>query len=492
MVNGCRESDSFIVSGKPSNKVRDNKRMAEKVEKRRLAKGNLVGRDKGRTQGRETLPSELDRIRQRAERDRNEQFTAIWHHVCSIDRLKEAYRSLKRRSAPGVDGQTWEEYGRNLESNLAELSGRLRRGAYRAMPVRRAYIPKLDGRQRPIGVPVLEDKIVQRATVAVLNAIYEVDFLGFSYGFRPGRNQHNALDAVTVALESKKVNWVLDVDIRGFFDAIDHEWMLRFVEHRIRDKRVLRHIRKWLKAGVMEDGKRLEPEEGTPQGGSVSPLLSNIYLHYVFDLWANKWRRKADGDVIMVRFADDIVLGFQYEREARKFAKEMKERFRKFNLELHSDKTRLLEFGRFASERRKERGKGKPETFDFLGFTHICGTTKAGKFAVLRKTVAGKMRAKLKEIKQTLRKRMHWPVPKVGAWLKSVLVGHYRYYGVPNNWAMLSEFKWSVLKLWYKTLLRRSQKRRINWKRMYRLSKPWLPDPRIIHDYPSRRLCVTT
>jgi len=346
------------------------------------------------------LPSELDRIRQRAERDRNEQFTAIWHHVCSIDRLKEAYRSLKRRSAPGVDGQTWEEYGRNLESNLTELSGRLRRGAYRAMPVRRAYIPKLDGQQRPIGVPVLEDKIVQRATVTVLNAIYEVDFLGFSYGFRPCRNQHKALDAVTVALESKKVNWVLDVDIRGFFDAIDHEWMLRFVEHRIRDKRVLRHIRKWLKAGVMEDGKRLEPEEGTPQGGSVSPLISNIYLHYVFDLWANKWRRKADGDVIMVRFADDIVLGFQYEREARKFVREMKERFRKFNLELHSEKTRLLEFGRFASEIRKERGKGKPKTFDFLGFTHICGTTKAGKFTVLRKTVAGKMRAKLKEIKQ--------------------------------------------------------------------------------------------
>jgi len=472
--------------------VRDNKRTAEKVEKRGLAKGNPVGRNEGRTQCRETLPNALDRIRQKAVRERNEQFTAIWHHVCCIDRLKGAYLGLKRQGAPGVDGQTWAEYGRNLERNLTELSGRLRRGAYRAKPVRRAYIPKIDGRQRPIGVPVLEDKIVQRATVEVLNAIYEADLLGFSYGFRPGRNQHHALDAVTVALERRKVNWVLDLDIRGFFDAIDHEWLLRFIEHRIRDKRVLRHIRKWLKAGVMEDGKCSKPEEGTPQGGSISPLLSNIYLHYVFDLWANKWRREADGDVIMVRFADDIVLGFQYEREARKFLKEMKDRFRKFNLELHSEKTRLLEFGRFAAERRKERGKGRPETFDFLGFTHICSTTKAGKFAVLRKTVAGKLRAKLKEIKQTLRKRMHWPVPKVGAWLKSVLVGHYRYYGVPNNWAMLSKFKWSVLKLWYKTLLRRSHKRRINWKRMYRLSKPWLPTPRIFHAYPSRRLRVTT
>jgi len=351
-----------------------------------------------------------------------------------------------------------------LRKNLTELAERLKKGAYRALPVRRAYIPKQDGRQRPIGVPVLEDKIVQRAVVEVMNAIYEVDFVGFSYGFRPGRNQHNALDAVTVALESKKVNWVLDVDIRGYFDAIDHEWIIRFVEHRIRDKRVVRHIRKWLKAGVLEDGQRWEPEEGTPQGGSVSPLLSNIYLHYVFDLWANKWRKQAKADVIMVRFADDIVLGFQYEWEAKKFLEEMKDRFRKFNLELNAEKTRLMEFGRFAAGNREEQGKGKPETFEFLGFTHICGTTSKGKFVVLRKTIASRMRAKLKEIKLTLRKRMHRPVPEVGAWMKSVLVGHYRYYGVPNNWRMLSKFRWSVLKLWYKTLLRRSQKHRINWK----------------------------
>lgn len=492
MVNGCRESDNLIVSGKPANKIRDNKRIAEQVERRRLAKGNQVKQNRVRTQRREALQSELDRIRQAAQRGKRVQFTAIWHHVYSIRRLKKAYLNLKRRAAPGIDGQSWEQYGRNLESNLTELSGRLKRGAYRAMPVKRAYIPKLDGRQRPIGVPVLEDKLVQRATVDVLNAIYEVDFLGFSYGFRPGCSQHSALDAVTVALESKKVNWVLDVDIRGFFDAIDHEWMMRFVEHRIRDKRVLRHIRKWLKAGVMEDGQRLEPEEGTPQGGSVSPLLSNIYLHYVFDVWADKWRKESNGDVIMVRFADDIVVGFQYEHEAREFLKEMKARFRKFNLELHAEKTRLLEFGRFAAQRRKERGKGRPETFNFLGFTHICGTTRKGQFTVHRRTIAGKMRSKLKEIKQTLRRRMHWPVPKVGAWLKSVLVGHYRYYGVPNNWRMLSKFRWAILKLWLKTLRQRSQKHRMTWKRMYRVSKPWLPNPCIYHDYPSRRLRVST
>jgi group II intron reverse transcriptase/maturase len=466
--------------------------MAEQVERRRLAKGNQVKQNRVRTQSREALQSELDRIRQAAQMGKTVQFTAIWHHVYSINRLKKAYFNLKRRAAAGIDGQSWEQYGRNLESNLTELCGRLKRGAYRAMPVRRVYIPKLDGRQRPIGVPALEDKIVQRATVDVLNAIYEVDFLGFSYGFRPGRSQHNALDAVTVALESKKVNWVLDVDIRGFFDAIDHEWMMRFVEHRIRDKRVLRHIRKWLKAGVMEDGQRLEPEEGTPQGGSVSPLLSNIYLHYVFDLWADKWRKEWNGDVIMVRFADDIVAGFQYEHEARKFLKEMKARFGKFNLELHAEKTRLLEFGRFAAQRRKERGKEKPETFNFLGFTHICGTTRKGQFAVHRRTIAGKMRLKLKEIKQILRKRMHWSIPKVGAWLKSVLVGHYRYYGVPNNWRMLFKFRWAILRLWLKALRRRSQKHRMTWKRMYRVSKPWLPSPCIYHDYPSRRLRVIT
>jgi len=492
MTNGYRESDNFIVSEKSLNKICDNKHTAEKMERRELAKGNLSKRNEGRTQSRETLQNEVDKIRQAAKEDKRKQFTAIWHHVYCIERLSKAYFELKRRGAPGVDGQTWKEYGENLEGNLRDLSERLKRGAYRAKPVKRVYIPKSDGRKRPIGVPVLEDKIVQRAAAEVMNAIYEADFLGFSYGFRPGRSQHQALDAVTVGIECRKVNWVLDVDIRGFFDAIDHEWMIKFIEHRIRDKRVTRHIRKWLNAGVLEEGKRVDTTEGTPQGGSISPLLSNIYLHYVFDIWANSWRRKASGDVIMVRFADDIVLGFQYENEARRFMRELKERFLKFKLELHTEKTRCIEFGRYAIERRNERGKGKPETFDFLGFTHICGNTSQGKFIVLRKTKAVKMRSKLKEIKELLWKRMHWPVPSVGAWLKTVLTGHYRYYGVPNNYDMMSKFKWNIIKLWYRVLSRRSQKSKMNWERMYRMSKPWLPNPRIYHEYPSKRLCVTT
>ena len=433
----------------------------------------------------------LDRIRRVAKRDKTLRFTNLMHHI-TVDLLRDGYNALKRNAASGVDDMTWHEYCEHLEDRLPDLHDRVQSGRYRAKPSKRAWLPKPDGRRRPIGIAALEDKIVQQAVVWVMERIYEEDFLGFSYGFRPERSPHNALDAVTVALESKKVNWVLDVDIRGFFDAIGHEWMVRLVEHRIRDKRVVRHVRKWLKAGVMEDMHLHRPKEGTPQGGSVSPLLSNIYLHYVFDLWANKWRKKAYGDIVMVRYADDIVLGFQYEWEAKKFLEELRGRFLKFNLYLNAEKTRLIEFGRFASQRRRERGKGKPDTFNFLGFTHICGTTRKGRFTVLRQTISGKMRAKLKEVKQTLRRRMHWPVPKVGAWLKSVLVGHYRYYGVPNNWRMLSKFRWSILMLWYKTLLRRSHKRRLNWKRMYRLSKPWLPNPLIFHEYPSRRLRVTT
>ena len=351
----------------------------------------------------------------------------------------------------------------------------------------------MDGRQRPIGIPVLEDKIVQRAMVEVLNAIYEVDFKGFSYGFRPGRSQHNALDAVVEAIEGRKVNWVLDIDICGFFDAIDHRWLIKFVEHRIKDRRVVRHIKKWLNAGVLEEGQWQQIEEGTPQGGSVSPLLANIYLHYVFDVWADSWRRRrARGDVIMVRFADDIILGFQYQHEAEQFLKEMKERFLKFNLKLHLEKTRLIEFGRYAVERRRERGKGKPETFNFLGFTHMCSRSRKGRFMVLRATESGRMRRKLQEIKVTLRKRMHRPIPEVGKWLKTVLVGHYRYYGVPWNGKKLSRFRWLAMRLWCKTLRRRSQKHRITWERMYRIAERWLPNPFIYHPYPLERLCVNT
>jgi group II intron reverse transcriptase/maturase len=416
------------------------------------------------------------------------------HHIYHPDILEAAYFELKREAAPGVDGETWRHYGEALEDNLQDLSERLKRGAYRAKPVRRVYIPKADGRQRPLGVTALEDKLVQRATVEVLNTIYETDFLGFSYGFRPGRSQHNALDALYAGLLTKKVNWVLDVDIRGFFDAIDHGWLVKFIEHRIADQRVVRLIQKWLNAGVLEDGKRTRVPEGTPQGGSASPLLANIYLHYVFDLWVQAWRKKqAKGDVIVVRFADDIVLGFQSEMEAQRFLEELKERFRKFNLELHPDKTRLLEFGPFAAKNRRRRGEGKPETFDFLGFTHICTKKRSnGYFTVLRQTIRKRLQAKLYEVKLELRRRMHDPIPDQGRWLRSVVDGHIRYYGVPMNSPALGLFRFQVGWLWHRALSRRSQNGRVLWDRMRRLIDRWLPPARICHPYPLRRLGVIT
>lgn len=493
MTNGYRESDILIVSKKPLNKVGDNKRMAEKVEKRRMAERNPSKQNRGRAQNRITLPNELDRIRHAARKNREEQFVSLWHHVYDIGRLRRSFLKLKRNSAAGIDKMTWKEYGLDLENNLENLSKRLQQGSYRAKAVKRVFIPKLDGRKRPIGIPVLEDKIVQKSMVEVLNAIYEVDFLGFSYGFRPGRSQHNALNAVVEAIEGRKVNWVLDVDISGFFDAIDHEWLIKFIEHRVRDKRVIRQIRKWLNAGVMEVGQWRKTEEGTPQGGSASPLLANIYLHYVFDLWANSWRkRKATGDVVMIRYADDIVLGFQYQHELKRFLKELEKRFEKFNLKLHPRKTHSIEFGRYAAERRKERGKGKPETFDFLGFTHICSRSRMGKFTVLRKTSVKKMRNKLQELKRTLREKMHWSIPDVGKWLKSVIIGHCRYYGVPWNGKSLTTFRSVLTRMWYKTLRRRSQKSRITWKRMNRLAKIWLPIAFICHPYPNKCMRVTT
>ena len=337
----------------------------------------------------EDLQSALERIRQVACRDKELRFTSLWHHVTNIDRLRQAYFGLKRNAAPGVDGLTWQQYGESLEENLQDLSARLKRGAYRAKPVRRAYIPKADGRQRPLGVTALEDKIVQRSTVQVLNAIYETDFLGFSYGFRPGRSPHHALDALYVGIMRKRVNWVLDADVCGFFDAIDHKWLLKFIEHRIADPRVISHLKKWLKAGIVEDGKRTEIESGTPQGGSVSPVLANVYLHYVFDLWADQWRRRhARGDVIIVRFADDFTVGFEFREDAERFLADLRDRFHTFHLELHPDKTRLIEFGRYAARDRKRRGEGKPESFDFLGFTHTCDRTRNGRFIVLRQTIA--------------------------------------------------------------------------------------------------------
>jgi group II intron reverse transcriptase/maturase len=491
MMNGRGKSDSPIVPGKPLNKAEGP--AAEAVEGRGLTKGKPLGQNAPRTQRRTSAHSELERLRQAARRNKRQRFTALLHHVYNEERLRTAYLALKRDAVAGIDGETWQHYGENLEENLKDLSDRLKRGAYRAKPVRRTYIPKTDGRQRPLGVPTLEDKIVQRAVVGVLNAIYEEDFVAFSHGFRPGRSPHIALDALAVGIEKKKVNWVLDADIRSFFDTLDHGWLVKFIEHRIADRRVVRLIQKWLKAGVLEDGKRTRSQMGTVQGGSISPLLANIYLHYVFDLWAHEWRKKqANGDVIIVRFADDFVMGFQYRQEAERFHTELRERFRRFGLALHPGKTRLIEFGRFASGNCRRRGQGKPESFNFLGFTHCCGKTRKGRFMVLRQTMRQRLQTKLKAVKAELRHRMHDPIPETGAYLRSVVGGHMRYYGVPRNGAALTSFRWAVGWLWWRTLKRRSQKHRITWTRMKHLIARWLPLARICRPYPSMQQIVMT
>jgi group II intron reverse transcriptase/maturase len=418
-------------------------------------------------------------------------FTALLHHL-TVGLLRESFFALKREAAPGVDGTTWQEYETGLEDRLVDLHSRVHRGAYRAKPSRRVYIPKADGRQRPLGVAALEDKIVQQGVVTILNVIYEEDFLGFSYGFRPGRSQHQALDALSYALLQKKVNYVVDADIRSFFDRIDKSWMIKFMEHRVADRRILRLIQKWLNAGVMEEGQWSETEMGTPQGAVISPLLANIYLHYAFDLWVEAWRKKcAQGDVIVIRYADDTVLGFQHQAEADRFLQDLRERLGKFGLELHPDKTRRIEFGRSAEMSRKRRGEGKPETFDFLGFTHICGKTRHGAFTVRRQTISKRMRAKLQEIKQQLRRRMHEPVPQTGKWLQSVVQGYFNYHAVPGNLDRLGDFRARVTRFWRRTLRRRGQRRPINWARLHRLAERWLPRPRVLHPYPAQRFAAT-
>src|ERR1700688_974431 len=492
MMNGPGKSDRPVVPAKSPNKA--GQPVAEGTEGRGLAKGNLPQQNASRTPSREDALSALERVRQAAKKDKKLRFTALLHHIYNLETLRIAYFSLKKEAAPGVDGETWRHYGEKLGENLQDLSERLKRGAYRAKPVRRVYIPKADGRQRPLGVTALEDKIVQRAAVEVLNAIYETDFLGFSYGFRPGRSQHQALDALYTGLLTRKMNWVLDLDIRGFFDALSHEWLVKFIEHRIADRRVVRLIQKWLNAGVLEDGKRIRVEEGTPQGGSASPLLANVYLHYVFDLWVQAWRQKrAHGDFIVVRFADDIVEGFHSKADADQFRAELAERMRKFNLELHPEKTRLLEFGPYAIESRAGRGEGKPETFNFLGFTHICVKKRSnGRFTVLRQTIRKRLQTKLNEVKAELQRRMHKPIPEQGKWLRAVVGGHIRYYGVPMNQPALALFRFRVGWLWHRSLSRRSQNGRVRWDRMRRLITRWLPLPTVCHPYPLRRMGVIT
>jgi len=437
------------------------------------------------------VPQGLERVRQAAKARKKERFTALFHYV-NVELLKAAYYWLRRKAAPGVDGLTWKEYEQGLEANLVDLHARVQRGTYQALPSRRKYIPKPDGRQRPLGIAALEDKIVQRAVVEVLNAVYEEDFLGFSYGFRPKRGQHDALDALTFGITRTKVNWILDADIAGFFDTVSHEWLIRFLEHRIGDPRMIRLIRKWLKAGVMEDGAVMPTEEGTPQGAVISPLLANIYLHYVFDLWADRWRhREARGHVIFVRYADDIIAGFQYESDARRLLADLKQRMEQFALTLHPGKTRLIECGRFAAGTRAGRGLGKPETFNFLGFTHICGRSpRNGKFLVIRITRRDRMRARLREIKVELRRRMHRPIQETGMWLRQVVRGHLAYHAVPTNSKRIGSFWHHVIDLWRRTLRLRSQCDRSTWSRVARLASEWLPSPRILHPWPEVRFAV--
>jgi group II intron reverse transcriptase/maturase len=473
---------------KPANKA--ERSAAEPVEPRAAIEGNAGHPSTFRAQSREDVSQGLARIRQVARERKKEKFTSLLHHV-DTSLLADAFYQLRENAAPGVDGLTWEDYERNLESNLADLHSRVHRGAYRALPARRVFIPKPDGRQRPLAIAALEDKIVQRAVVAVLNAIYEEDFLGFAYGFRPGRSAHDALDALVVGIERRQVNWILDADIRSFFDEISREKLVMFVEHRIGDRRIIRLIQKWLKAGVLADGVVTVGEKGTGQGAVVSPLLANVYLHYVLDLWAERWRRReATGDMIIVRYADDFIIGFQHETDARRFLDEMRERLREFDLTLHPEKTRLIEFGRHAARSRKARGFGKPETFNFLGFTFICGTSRRGRFLIKRKTRRDRMRAKLKMTTQELRQRMHQPIPVMGEWLRRVVKGYFNYHAVPTNSRALQMFRDEVIRRWGRALNRRSQRAGITQERLLELANEWLPRPLIRHPWPAARFAV--
>jgi RNA-directed DNA polymerase len=488
MTHRGGRSDPGIVAVKPANKAEPS--AAESVEPRTGTKGNADQQSTRQAQDWESVSQALARIRQAAKLRKKERFTSLLHHV-SVDLLRLSFFALKKDAAPGVDGLAWRDYETNLEGNLEDLHDRVHRGAYRALPSRRQYIPKADGRQRPIAICALEDKIVQRAVAAVLNAIYEEDFLGFSYGFRPERSQHDALDALMVGITTMKVNWILEVDIRSFFDEVNREWLAQFLEHRIADPRILRLIQKWLKAGILEDGVVTVGDKGTGQGTVISPLLANIYLHYSLDLWAERWRRReATGDMIIVRYADDVVVGFEHESDARRFWDAMRERLQKFSLSLHPDKTRLIEFGRHAAANRKRRGLGKPETFSFLGFTLICGRSLRGRFLLKRRSRRDRMKAKLKEVAGELRRRMHQTIPEQGTWLKQVVTGYFRYHAVPTNSAALGTFRDEIIARWRWTLHRRSQKSALTWTRMKRLADDWLPKPRILHPWPNQRFAV--
>lgn len=489
-VNVDERSDTPVVPEKLPNKGIGP---AEAVEESGVAEGNVDGPPASRTQSRINVSMGLEGVRQRAREEKRARFTSLLHHV-TPSLLVESFYALRKNAAAGVDEVTWREYGGQLYSRVHGLHREIHTGAYKAMPSRRVYIPKADGSRRPLGIAAIEDKIMQQAVATVLGAIYEEDFLGFSYGFRPGRSQHQALDALWVGIGRRKVGWILDADIiSDFYGSIEHEWMERFLAHRIADKRVLRLIRNWLKAGTIKDGKRTAAEKGSPQGAVISPLLSNIYLHYVLDLWAHHWRwHQAVGDVILVRYADDSVAGFEHEYEAKQFLAAMQERFARFGLKLHPEKTRLIEFGKWAAIRRQRRGLGKPETFDFLGFTHCCGQTRAGGFKIVRLTIRKRMRAKLQAIRERLKRRIHDPVKVTGKWLGAVIRGYLNYHAVPDNLKRLNSFRKEVCLLWLKTIRRRSQRHKMTWARFKHIVRIYLPNIRQQHPYPEKRFGVTT
>ena len=488
------ESDSSIVPKKLANKG-SVPLPAESVEGRGLTKENTWQSLLDRTQRRNPdgtpfVPRSrgLLGVREAARKDKKLRFTSLLHHL-TPELLRASFFDLKKQAAPGVDGETWHDYATDFEHRIDDLHGRIHRGAYRAKPSKRTYIPKADGKMRPLGIAALEDKIVQQAARVVLECIYEQDFLGFSYGFRPGRSQHRALDALFVGITKRKVNWIIDADIRGFFDNISHEWLMKFLEHRIADPRMLRLLKKWLRAGVSEDGEWSPTTVGTPQGAVISPLYANVFLHYVLDLWIEDWRkRQAQGEVIIVRYADDFVIGFREKSDADRCLADLRDRFTKFGLELHPEKTRLIEFGRYAEERRAKRGDGPPETFDFLGFTHISGKTRRGDFTIHRKSSRKKFQAKLADLKKKLSRNIHADVVKVGKWLQQVVRGWCQYHAVPGNYHRLQQFREAIQVLWLRTLQRRSQRgRRFTWAKFSKVCKRWLPSPKILHPYPDAR-----
>jgi RNA-directed DNA polymerase len=489
MMHEREKSDPRIVPGKSANKAESS--AAESMEGNGGAKRNASPQSTVRTQSRDAVSQAQARIREAVIRNPGEKLTALLHHI-TVATLRSAFFGLKKDAAVGVDQVTWVDYAADLDRNLTDLHARVHSGTYRALPSRRVFIPKADGKLRPLGIAAIEDKIVQAAVVAILTPIYEAEFLGVSYGFRPGRGQHDALDALTVGIKTRKVNWVLDADISKFFDTISHDWLVKFVEHRIGDTRIVRLIQKWLKVGVLEDGARIASEEGTPQGAVISPLLANIYLHYVYDLWADQWRRRqARGDVIFVRYADDTVVGFEHRSDAERFLADLKERLAQFALTLHPEKTRLIEFGRYAAANQSRRGDGKPDTFDFLGFTHICGRTKDGKgFQLWRRSARKRMQAKIRAIKDELRKRMHTPLAEQGKWLGSVVRGFFAYHAVPNNFPAISAFRYHVVVAWVRSLRRRSQRSTLTWDRMQVHLERYIPKARVLHPWPEARFRV--